>query len=219
MKRLLGSAVLVLCVYSAQAWADDIYDIPWQRFQGRTTYQHWSFGTFNYDTNNDNWPPDAWYGPHEPGLGDNGLGWQEEWYEGRNGVYIVDLKFEVDIDNYPSDINSQKVAYIQVVWHINGPIGLPSLSAEGTDGAPDMSVSIVQEEILDGPGSGWVYTCFEMTIEPNPQYETIEIAPQEFGGRLYIDQLVIDTICIPEPAGMFLLGLGSILAMSRRPGG
>ena len=45
-------------------------------------------------------------------------------------------------------------------------------------------------------------------IEPNPNWEIIELRPEDC--TMYIDEIVIDTICIPGPATMCLLGLGGL---------
>ena len=36
------------------------------------------------------------------------------------------------------------------------------------------------------------------------------------GGDVFVDQLVVDTICIPEPATMSLLALGGLALLRRK---
>jgi len=59
--------------------------------------------------------------------------------------------------------------------------------------------------------SGWTW------IEPNPLYEVIGLSleAQSGGGAVYIDYIHIATECIPEPAGLGLIGL-AMLAVRRR---
>lgn len=61
--------------------------------------------------------------------------------------------------------------------------------------------------------NGWVTSAYDFQFQPNPWNEKIEL---KFNDTAFIDQVVIDTICIPEPATL-LLGLGClVLARGRR---
>jgi len=62
--------------------------------------------------------------------------------------------------------------------------------------------------------SGYMYARWGITIEPNPTGETIYIQPSFCS--LYVDEIVVDTICIPEPATIALLGLGGLILLKRR---
>ena len=64
------------------------------------------------------------------------------------------------------------------------------------------------------PGSGPWYTYnYGLTIEPNPTSETVTITVPECA---VIDQIVVDTICIPEPGTLGLLVLGGLAVLRRR---
>jgi hypothetical protein len=58
---------------------------------------------------------------------------------------------------------------------------------------------------------GWTETTYTWRIEPNPPDEFFTI-----GGTINVDELVIDTWCIPEPAALSLLALGSMVLLRRR---
>ena len=51
----------------------------------------------------------------------------------------------------------------------------------------------------------------EMTIEGIPEFEVIRIS-----GDIYLDEMVIDTYCVPEPASMSLLCLGALALIHKR---
>ena len=62
-------------------------------------------------------------------------------------------------------------------------------------------------------GGVWYTYNYGLTIEPNPTSEMITITVPYC---TVIDQIVVDTICIPEPASMALLALGSVFLLRRR---
>jgi len=55
---------------------------------------------------------------------------------------------------------------------------------------------------------GYRYSRWWLTLKPNPTEETIYLLP--FYCNLYVDAIEIDTICIPEPATLSMLGLGAL---------
>ena len=58
-------------------------------------------------------------------------------------------------------------------------------------------------------GYGWYETTFKWEIRPNPPDEFFVI-----GGNILVDELVIDTWCIPEPTTLSLLGGGLVLLVT-----
>jgi hypothetical protein len=50
------------------------------------------------------------------------------------------------------------------------------------------------------PNDFWYHTTYQIHLEPNPACEIVKI-----DGTLVVDQLVIDTICVPEPGTLALL--------------
>ena len=60
-------------------------------------------------------------------------------------------------------------------------------------------------------GYGWYETTFKWEIRPNPPDEFFMI-----GGNILVDELVIDTWCIPEPTTLSLLGGGLVLLVTWR---
>ena len=66
-----------------------------------------------------------------------------------------------------------------------------------------------------GGGSDWGQATYYAQIDPNPLFEEIWIRPVHC--TLYVDELVIDTICtVPEPATICLFGLGALALLRKR---
>ena len=67
---------------------------------------------------------------------------------------------------------------------------------------------------------GWVTAAYEFAFEPNPAWEEIYLKfdwiSDPAPGGAYVDQVVIDTLCIPEPMTVGLLALGALGLIRRR---
>ena len=61
---------------------------------------------------------------------------------------------------------------------------------------------------------GWLTEVYEWVLSPNPAWEEFflgfEAAPA------YVDQVVIDTMCVPEPGVLSLLVVGGVALLRRR---
>ncbi len=65
--------------------------------------------------------------------------------------------------------------------------------------------------------SDWSVLVEDWRIIPNPSSESFTIWAGYEGGTLsLISEVVVDTICVPEPATICLLGLGGLLLRKRR---
>lgn len=84
-------------------------------------------------------------------------------------------------------------------------------------------VFITSGPLVSVSQDGWRTEVYEFTIEPSPEWEYIGLVFSHYPAlptsmdAPYIDYLSIDTICIPEPAGLFLLAAGAaFLSRARR---
>jgi hypothetical protein len=112
---------------------------------------------------------------------------------------------EITVDNH-NPPNEVKYMWVQVVWQPQaGSAGEPILSDFRPLGSTPVAVGPVPLQ------NGWFETTYKWEIHPNP--------PDEFfvlSGNINVDQLVIDTWCIPEPGTGLLTVLGGGLLLVLR---
>lgn len=199
-RELVGNLVLglVLTVLAAPALADDIVH-PWWRDDARTTYERWEFGT-----NANPVPADEYIGEFSTPQAAIPIGdWRADKH-GRQGVWKLSGEMLLEVENYPEPFEEKRV-WIQVTWAGE----LPTVEAWGeTDIQDSVLATLVSQTLLEDP---WVHTTFEVVLTPNPTFETIFIH-----GGAYVDEVVIDTICIPEPVTLWLLALGGLAVIRRK---
>ena len=206
-RTTLYACLVIAAVMSATvpALADDYNPPPW-RGQPRTTFAQWEF-----DTSSTTPAPDLWTNPFgqpatlvTPGPG---MGWLEG-YNGRNGVWQLSGAILVDLQNYREPLERKDI-YIQMTWTPQGGGGVPHPQFE-IDSTPRWwSIGMVEESTTP-VGGGWNNSTYHIEIYPNPSSERIRIT-----GAINVDELVIDTRCIPEPATLSLLALGVLVATRR----
>ncbi len=206
----LAVATCIAALFVKSAFADDIQPPPWRGQQG-TTSQMWEF----LQPMNPAFPD----GPAPGGLPPLpstrievlplGSWIPSDPLSGRQGIWPLSGEMWVTVDNYPAP-NPVKYMWVQVTWqNMTGlPQTGPILSGFNPMYATPPGLTVVPPVIL---GQGWYETTFKWEIWPNP--------PDEFfilGGNINVDQIVIDSWCIPEPATFALAGLGVLLLAWRR---
>ncbi len=143
------------------------------------------------------------YGPPEmsiwPGIGQE---WWQEW-EGRQGVWPLSGALEAMLCNRPEPLPYKDIQ-VQITWRPQVPGGF-LMVREMMWGATG---SLVQELPLE---NGWMHSTYMIHLEPNPGMEIVRL-----DGSVMIDELVIDTICIPEPMTLSLLAVGAAALTLRR---
>lgn len=199
MKRILLFFLVGVVAANCSAVLLDL-NIPDWRGDDGTTYQEWDFLTGDNPA-----APDAYvndYGVPSVAIGGDNSIWLKEnlGHEGVWSVYSDSMK--VTISNVDIE-NPYKEIWLQIIYKEELLIW--------TD-PRESSLTLVDKQVLE---SGYIYAAYSIIIEPNPETEDIIIRP--YMCSAFIDSLIIDTICVPEPMTIGFLGLGgALLALKRR---
>ena len=201
MKRILLFFLIGVVAANCSAVLLDLNAPDWRDDEG-TTYQEWDFLTDANPADPDTYLND--YGvPSVVVAGEYPITrWKLDDHE-YDGVWVFDDYMKIDIPNVDVE-NPYKEILLQIVYWAE-ELDMDVLPTPS-------SVTLVDEQVLDG---GYIYAAYSIIIEPNPEMESIYIRPRSC--TIYVDSLIIDTICIPEPMTIGFLGLGgALLALKRR---
>ena len=202
---IVATAILVLC---SVALADDLNPPSW-RGQPDTTFQLWEFSTNTQ--------------PAVPNIDGNPYGDplalilgafpKTRWLttdRGQQGVWVTEEWIQLEIPNTENtEPNSFKEIWLQMTFDV------------GTDAFPVVFIvpdadpfTLEPVFIAPDPVGTYTYGIWDIIIEPNPRFESIYILPREC--TLYMDEIVVDTRCVPEPTTMVMMVLGGIALLIRR---
>jgi len=190
--------------------ADD-FNPPWWRDntdpQGnRSTYQKWEFDTDLVNAiANDYVNPPADTAGYPPLAAIAPLGEYEENLDGRTGVWPLSGIIDLFLYNYSN--GPEKKVWVQLTWMPQDQGDIPFVNGFSSEQPIPVDGQLLGER---SAGDGWIYSKYLVVLHPNPEFETIRIE-----GNIYVDEVVVDTIC-PEPSTMLLLGTAIPLALTRR---
>jgi hypothetical protein len=172
-----------------------------------TTYQEWTFN----DADNPAWPEFAAnpYGTPTVELSgepDYTFDWYSE-YLGHTGVWHAEfLDLRLEIPNRPIS-DEYKEIWITVIFQ--GKLDTDSVTpVPGGDKVTSLGQTITNI------GNSWKELVIGWRLEPNPESEIICMGFSGTGSS--IDSVVVETICIPEPATLAMLGLGALALLAGR---
>lgn len=212
--RLTFVTAIIVCAAGGAVLADDFQPPSWRGAPG-SSWAKWEFNDAGapvaFPPNSGFYSaPDAGYTPFgtptleaRPG---GGQSWQGTW-AGRPGVWQLSGELILDIPNNPVG-NEYKDIQLQLTWHPqaqgNMPVTEVSLNSSLDPSTPMMLVSTTSA------GGDWFHSVYSLRLYPNPSHEWMLIT-----AGIDVDEVVVDTICVPEPASLAVLGLGA-LAITRR---
>jgi hypothetical protein len=181
----------------------------WNEGDAGTTHQLWDFTPNSRNPANPiQFFPEEEFNPNDGGkqvFAQTFLGTYDGTSNLTGAMIIVDLK----INDY-LDYNKYKEVWVDLGLTSGSVIGA-TLAATGAGGA-DFSVIP-----LPGPGPRGT-ADFGFLVRPNPYFEDILIAitGSPNGAPAVLGYIHVDTICIPEPATIGLLGLGALSLIRRK---
>ncbi|MCK4342173.1 MAG: PEP-CTERM sorting domain-containing protein [Phycisphaerae bacterium] len=208
----MKTAVLVsLLVVVGYAYAEDTNPPSW-RGNDNTTYQYWEFASPTNPVMADN-PGGNPYGNATATIAGNFpyTMWMAE-DQGYQGVWKFEDYFLLEIPNCTVS-NDYKEIWLQITFYAEDGADPNFMTLPAMSGAVEV---IEKSELPLLPGATITYwqATYRITIEPNPDFESIYIMPDDC--TTFIDELIIDTICIPEPTSLFLLAVAGLMLRRRR---
>ncbi len=226
----IAQATGTILFLTTQIMADDYILPPW-RGGWCTTTQWWEFADDTLFPNPDGpgplvpgTPGDPYqpgYLPHTAAIVNHfGLGY---WIDtatdgsGREGIWSIPSSghIEISVVNHEPP-NPHKWMWVQLTWKdqdgyppVTDPLSLlTGFYGYGPGGSYEPGyyvhdTPVVLEDPVDA--FGWHTTTYEWFIYPNPVSEMFNIS-----GTILVDQVVIDTWCVPEPNATILLVVGAL---------
>lgn len=196
LRRLLLAALMV-CATVGSAIADDLNPPSW-RGQPSTTFGEWEFSTSNPNPD----PEPGYVYPYgmpttqvSPGLFQS---WMSSW-NGRDGVWPLSGQITATIPNSPVALDEKDI-WVQLTWAPQAPSEFPAVS-ETRFGVPS---TLIEQTAL---ANGWYHSTYEIELKPNPDWERVLIT-----GAINVDEMVIDTHCVPEPGTLALLAVFGLIS-------
>ena len=210
MRLLSAIAVIGICCFPVLA--EDLNPPEWRGEEG-STLQIWEF--FSADNPA---APDVDQNPYGSAVAEvTGDFPFTQWLSvdpvdtTAEGVWRFEDYMRLDIPNQPID-NPYKLIRIQLTLSTGDDADMPAdiaIMADGTEVPADQISFLGMTQLSEY----YYHATYDIVIYPNPTEESIYIQPRDC--TLYVDEVVVDTICVPEPASLLLLSLVGLLVRRR----
>jgi len=220
---------LVVVVSLASAAQADYYDPP----QGWSstpyfTHQQWEFST----ADNPSGPEPGYVNPNDvpSALVSGDVLWVGDptpygLQTARRGLWVTGSFTEATTGTVTLEVPNvaawpEKLVWLQLTYFLAGSLGAEYDSQLFTPGGEDIMVVVGSEMAVPVPGeAGWFYYEIMWHVMPQPDSETLQATINlPAGAVLALDEVAVDTICLPEPATLGLLATGGLALLRRRRG-
>ena len=209
-KKLIGKTfvgTVLLAVLIAATAVNASYTGPSWRGGSNTTFEQWSFG----DSNTAPLPDAGMHNPYgTPQTWINSSAVWNSFVDTHSGAWTLGTgEIDINIPNNPA-AQTQKDMWVELIWkgvNLTFRPEQPLLGVYPAGGYTQLNTAREDTPL----GDGWTSTVFKIGIWPNPTSEWIVI-----NGDIYVDQLVVDTRCVPEPATLALISTGAFMAIRRK---
>lgn len=220
MRSIRVSRFIPLFAFAAitgSSFADDLYPPPWRLSNSTATVQEWDFNSANLPLAPDGstWGSGGggFINPYgTPLLTQSTSALHFPSVAGRNGVYVMPggpPLMEFYIPNDPLGVGPKEV-WVQICWYAGGTPFRPDVTL--LSNAYTGPVSLINEFAKP---DGWTHSTFAVILPSKPSSERLLL--NNFSPvAIAVDQVVIDTICVPEPASLAALGLACAAFLKRR---
>ncbi len=204
-------SIFLMMILTSMLCGHDLAPPGWRGAEC-STKQVWTF-----ETNNPEVEPEIDENSYGPAiatvtLGDFSSGWLDETpgMGTQTGVWDLGISGSISL-NIPncSEALEYKEVWLQVTYYEDSLIPAPSIDVMGADILPE-ETQILEVEDTGLLGGVWKLHKSVWRIYPNPGSEIVAVS-SDSSTTAMIDQVVIDTICVPEPMSFGLLLLGSFV--------
>ena len=175
------------------------------------THQEWTFDDDDNPAEPESDPDLNPYGTATAAISGSGAPpeWVSSWFE-REGVWQAEplVQLVIEVPNQMVD-NPYKEIYVEIgfLGELDGFAVYP-VPFGGSMGL----IKPHEVEVVD-PVNGWKKLIGWHRLEPNPGRERVCYS---FSGAAAVDYVKINTVCVPEPLTISLLGLGGLMLRRRR---
>ena len=185
---------------------------PWRTDpigQSSTTFQSWDFKAFSQAPENSFNTFGNAYLTASSLSSSSGNTYHSTYDYILSGVWQLGDGLSFVVPNDP-DASLQKEIRVQMLY---AGSAAPRVYVAPTGGAleaiPQLGIPV------GGTMPGWFQATYQITLSPGPISEIIHILPS-YDSSLYLDGVIIETQCIPEPFSALLLGVGACLVRCRK---